>query len=285
MNKSHTYILFSIIFWATSPVVIRLLLSGVDNFQVSFYTSLFSAATLFLIVVFQKKLSILKKYSKKDILKICLLGFFGIFLYNLLFVYSFVFLTTQEDFVLNYLWPVLVVIFGIIILKEKVSMKKILAIVLGFIGVSIVVSKGAELSFLNPFGVVLAVSGAVSYSLFSVLSKRCKYEKFTSMFLYCLFSVPFSFLVAISLSQIIIPTLEQLIGLLWLGSVTIGLGFTFWLKAIEVGDTAKMSNLVLATPFLSLVFVYLILGEEIIISSIIGLVLIISGILVQSRRK
>lgn len=56
----------------------------------------------------------------------------------------------------------------------------------------------------------------------------------------------------------------------------------FWLLALKYGDTAKISNLIFITPFLSLVYIYFLLGEKILLSSVIGLVLIVLGIVIQS---
>jgi drug/metabolite transporter (DMT)-like permease len=50
------------------------------------------------------------------------------------------FAPAQEAFIVNYTWPIWVVIFAVIILKEKINKRKIIAIILGFIGVYIVAS-------------------------------------------------------------------------------------------------------------------------------------------------
>jgi drug/metabolite transporter (DMT)-like permease len=46
-----------------------------------------------------------------------------------------------------------------------------------------------------------------------------------------------------------------------------------------------MANLVFLTPFVSLIFIAIFLKEKILLSSIIGLILIISGILIQAISK
>jgi len=80
-------------------------------------------------------------------------------------------------------------------------------------------------------------------------------------------------------------SLSQLAGLGWLGVMTSALGFVFWFKALQHGDTAKMANVVFLTPFLSLVFIYFLIGERILISSVMGLILIVVGIVIQSLRR
>jgi drug/metabolite transporter (DMT)-like permease len=67
-----------------------------------------------------------------------------------------------------------------------------------------------------------------------------------------------------------------------LGLCVNALGYTLWFLALKYGDTAKISSIVFLTPFFSLIFIYLLLGEPILFSSLLGLSLIISGIVMQS---
>ena len=48
----------------------------------------------------------------------------------------------SQAFIINYLWPIMTVIFACIILKEKITFRKMLAIILSFAGVIIVTSNG-----------------------------------------------------------------------------------------------------------------------------------------------
>jgi len=61
--------------------------------------------------------------------------------------------------------------------------------------------------------------------------------------------------------------------------------FTTWALALEKGDTAKISNLAYITPFLSLVWTSLILKEKLNPYSILGLVIIVLGILIQIKKE
>jgi drug/metabolite transporter (DMT)-like permease len=57
------------------------------------------------------------------------------------------------------------------------------------------------------------------------------------------------------------------------------------LKALKLAKTTdKVSNLVYLAPFISLVFVYFILHEPVYLTTPAGLLLIVSGILIQNRK-
>jgi drug/metabolite transporter (DMT)-like permease len=65
-----------------------------------------------------------------------------------------------------------------------------------------------------------------------------------------------------------------------------GITFFFWLKALQLASTtAKVSNLVYLSPFLSLFLVHFILHEPVYYTTPIGLVFIIAGIFVQTHRS
>ncbi len=65
-----------------------------------------------------------------------------------------------------------------------------------------------------------------------------------------------------------------------------GLTFVFWLKALKMSrSTAQVSNLIYLSPFISLVLIHYVVGETILPSTIIGLLFIVSGILIQHSRK
>ena len=53
-----------------------------------------------------------------------------------------------------------------------------------------------------------------------------------------------------------------------------------WMLALGAKDTAKISNLAYITPFLSLIWTAIFLGEKITVLSVVGLVVIVSGILI-----
>ena len=285
-QKSYIYAGVAVLLWATSATVGKLILKNMNNLQMLFYTSLIASISLFIIVLFQKKLNIIKEYRIKDYLNFAFMGFVGVFLYYIFLYAGYMFAPVQEAFIVNYTWPIWVVIFAVIILKEELNFKKILAIILGFIGVLVVVTKGNFLSFSidNLRGDLFAFAGAISYGIFSILGKKYDYEKFTSMMFYYFFTFIFITITTLIFSNIPIVSFNQLIGLTWMGVFTSGLAFVSWFLALKYGDTAKMSNIVFLTPFLSLVFIYFVLGEKILISSILGLVLIIIGILIQSYK-
>jgi len=79
-----------------------------------------------------------------------------------------------------------------------------------------------------------------------------------------------------------IPTRNGLLGAAYVGLCEMGITFLVWLKALRLSKTtAHVANLIYLVPFFALVLISLIVGEKILFSTVIGLVFIIGGIVLQ----
>jgi drug/metabolite transporter (DMT)-like permease len=72
---------------------------------------------------------------------------------------------------------------------------------------------------------------------------------------------------------------------LYNGILVNGVTYIWWFQALEKVDTHVISTSLYLTPFISLVYIWLFLDEKILFSSVIGLVVIVMGILLQSFKK
>jgi len=75
----------------------------------------------------------------------------------------------------------------------------------------------------------------------------------------------------------------ELAGFVWTGMFTMAIPNTLWVLALKKGNTAKISNLAYITPFLSTVWTILFLKEPLDILSVVGLVIMVGGILIQLK--
>ena len=287
MKKEYLYAGLSIFLWSTTATVTKLLLGTLNSMQILVVSSLFAFIFLLIINLIKGNLKELKNYKIKDYLQIAIIGVLGTFLYNLFLYLGIDTLEASQAFIINYLWPIMTVLFACIILKEKMTTRKLIAIILSFVGVIVVTANGNLLNIQKSsiIGAVYCVIAAISYGLFSVLNKQKNYNKYVSMMLFYLVSFIISLIYILCSKSNFILEGNQLIGLLWIGIFTSAIAFTSWALALEKGDTAKISNLAYITPFLSLVWTALILKENLNIYSLIGLIIIVLGIFIQLKEK
>ncbi len=285
-KKSYIFALFATLLWGSSAAVVKLLLKDLNSLQILLFASAFASVGLFVIVLFQKKLQLIKSYTKKDYVTFAWMGFIGVFLYYICLYFALSYLQAQEAFIINYLWPIMIVLFAVPILGEKLTIRKIIAVVISFLGVIVITTSGTlrELQFAHLGGVFLAILAAVSYGLFSVLGKKQNYDKVTSMMFYYIFTFIFSLIAVVFFSNFPHIGPLQLAGLVWTGVFTSGGAFLLWFLALKYGDTAKISNIAFITPVLSLIYIHFLLNEKILLSSLVGIALIFIGIFIQTRK-
>ena len=278
----------SIFFWGTSATLSKLLLSSLSGMQVLLFSTLFASLTLLVVNAARGTLRELKTYRPIDFLKLAGIGLCGTFCYKISFYTGLSKLgSASSAFIINYLWPLMSVLFACLLLREKLTARKLIAVFLSFCGV-VLVTTGGKFSALAPdtlVGAALCALAAVFYGLFTVLNKKAGYNNFLSIMICYMTSFVVSVGYAAVTDGFYLPTLPQLGGIAWEGVLIAAVGFTSWAIALEKGDTAKISNLAYVTPFLSLVWTTLILREPLDSFAILGLLLIVGGIFVQMRRK
>jgi drug/metabolite transporter (DMT)-like permease len=184
----------------------------------------------------------------------------------------------------------MVVLLSIPLPRQKIGIKSISAITISFGGVFIVSTQGniLVLGFSSPEGTLLVLSSSVIWALFWVYSIRDERDEVGKLFLY--FTSRFVF-IAISIplfSEIVIPDVVRLLGATYVGLFEMGVTFVMWSKALKLSKTtAQVSNFIYLVPFLSLIVIHFTVGEEISLSTIVGLIFIVAGIIPQhydSRR-
>lgn len=286
MKKQYIYAAISIFCWSTAATVSKLLLNGgISNIQLLWVSSFCAALFLFFINLFTGKLKQLRTYKPKDFLLSAVIGLPGTFLYYIFYYFGTSKIPASQAFLINYLWPIMSLIFASIILKEKLTLRSTLAICISFLGIVVIMlgNIGEQKStFL--IGAISCILAAVSYGVFTALSKKYNYEKSISMMLN--YSVTFILTTIINFASkaLFIPSATQWLGCIWNGVFTMATASTLWLYALQSGKTGKTSNLAYITPFLSIVWISVFLNEQISTYSIIGFAFIVLGIILQLKR-
>lgn len=287
----YIYAGVTIFMWSTIAVVSKLLLGLFNNFQVLWVSSFFGSVMLLVLNTAAGIIKQLKHFKLKDYLTVLMAGLPGTFLYYVFYYAGTAILpSASQAFIINYLWPIMSVVFACVINKEKMTLRKAIAISVSFLGIAIVTSKdlfqpsGGDISVIL-IGALMCVLGAVSYGLFTALTNRFNYEK--SLIIMVSFIATFLITTVINAvnGDLFIPQGIEILGFVWNGIFVMGLASTGWALALQLGDTVKISNLAYITPFLSLVWVSLVLKEELSILSVIGLIVIVGGIFIQLKEK
>ncbi len=290
MKKSRVYIiaLMAIVLWSTSGTAFKIALKGISFPQLLLISTHTAWIFLFIMLLIKGKLKNTFVNPAKNLPKSAIGGFLNPFLYYVILLKAYTLLPAQIAQPLNYTWPVMLVLLSVVFLKQKLTKKDGLAILISFFGVIVISSQGS-IPFIqkinSPFGVFLAVGSSIiwaSYWIINLKDKRPELEKIALNFF---FGAIFATVYTLIFDQLPVIS-KSWIPAIYVGITEMALAFVFWLTALSnTENNAKISNMVFISPFLALIFINLILGESIYFTTPIGLAFIVGGIIFQQFRK
>lgn len=287
-KKAYLALLTTSIIWGLAPPIIKYTLGLISPFTFLFYR--FMLASIILAVPFTIKLIKIKP-SLNDFLKYTLLGFLGTPL-TLFILFTGIQRTTAVDAsIIAVITPILVILGGVLFLKEKVTATEKIGIGLILLGTAVTILKPLFENGLsvdqNLYGNSLVFVGSLTWAIFTLLSKK---EKKLDSFILSSFSFVvgmfcFSLLALTGNSfsaefEINSLNLNAFLGIFYmavLGSVVAYYTYIYGLSRIEASEATIFTYLqpVFAVP-ISVIF----LKEKVGLPFMFGAVIIIAGVFV-----
>ena len=186
------------------------------------------------------------------------IGFLGIFCNDALYIQSFKYAPPEQADLINYLWPLMVILFSSVLPKEKFLIKYVISAVIAFTGIYLLLcgGEGFHYEFLPGYGFAfLAASCWAIFTLFSRGNNQNKSIAVTAI--YCGIAAVGSFVSHCVSEVFIMPTLSQSIILVIMGVTTHSLAYIFWDFGIKKGNFRLLSILSYANPIISIFFLVL----------------------------
>ena len=278
------YGLLTVFLWSTVASAFKLTLRYFDPIQLLLYASLTSLIVLFLILLKQKKVHLLFTCKKQEYLYMAFLGIINPFLYYLVLFKAYDLLPAQEAQPINYTWALTLSYLSVFILKHSLKKHDIIAGLLCYAGIVVIVTHGdiIHFSFSNLNGVFLALFSTLLWSLYWLYNTKLTVDPLIGLCVNFAVSLPLIFLWSLFFSAPFDVNLYGILGSVYVGIFEMGLTFVLWLKAMKLSTNAsQVANLIFISPFISLLLISLIVGETILVSTFIGLLFIIIGLLIQ----
>ena len=287
-TKAYLFALSAILFWSTVATAFKISLRYYDYVQLLMLATATSIIIFLVITIVECKWNLFVSQSTKDILNSALLGFLSPFAYYTVLLKAYSLLPAQVAQPLNYTWPVVLVLLSAPLLKQRLTWIKVIAALVSFAGVFMIATEGnlSEFRIKQPLGFTLAVSSSVIWALFWLFNVRDKRDEIIKLLTNFIFGFVYILIYVVFFGSFDFPVDYHLLAPVYVGFFELGFSFFLWMKALQLTEhTSKISNLVFLSPFLSLVFIALILGENIYYTTIIGLVLIVAGIIIERSGK
>jgi drug/metabolite transporter (DMT)-like permease len=185
--------------------------------------------------------------------RVWLLGVGGLFGYHALYFAALQHAPPAEANLVNYLWPLLIVLLSAPLAGERLGWPHLLGAALGFVGVALLaLGRGASFAGQYAVGYALALGCAFTWSLYSVLSRRSGETAGDAIASFCAASALLSLVCHLAFEQTRWPATT----IAWLAVLALGLGpagmaFYLWDHAVKCGDIRTLGALSYAAPILS----------------------------------
>lgn len=214
------------------------------------------------------------------------LGVYGLFAYHFLLFIALRDAPPVEANLVNYLWPLLIVVLAPVLLPGVVLRPAhVLAALLGFGGAALAIAGGRALSGALSWGYVPALASAFIWASYSLLTKRVAAFPTTAIGLFGLVSGLLSLLCHVLLEPSTALQARDWALLAVLGLGPLGASFYLWDKALKLGDARHIGILSYLTPLASTALLVLVSGRPFTASIALATVLIVSAAVLGMRAR
>jgi len=278
-REALAYGLGAVVCWSLLASSVVLAVRAMNPWLTLFYTFGFSSLFLAMATLATGRWRRLADFRGEYGLRSLALGVYGIAGYHFLYYLAFTIAPRAETNTLNYLWPLLTVVFGMLADRSLFRWSAVWGAVLGFAGVVLVIAggKGGHLEGGYASGYALAVGAALVWSSYSVLLGQRQLEPVSSNLAFNAATCAIAALIVVWMGVFRLPSLREATGLAFTGAVPIAGGFLFWQAGLNRGDPTILGNLSFVIPFLSSLFLYVLAGVEFAPAALVGLALIVGG--------
>ena len=277
-------VLGALILWSSSFVAIK--------FAYTTYPPLTLAVVRFIVAtLILGALTLLPKnrvkLEKKDIFTVAVCGLTGIMLYAVLQNIAMQWTSASSATLIIASYPIITLLMESLIYKKKLSVVKIIAVLIAIVGVVILAYVKAETRIEGELlGILLLVLAGVVWAVYNFMTKKVvnRYPPITLLFYSTLFGTIFMLpLALLERAQWQQPTAVSFLCMMFLGvfcSVIAFLLYNHGLKTMAPSTITSMLNLV---PIFGVFFSWLLLGEQVTLRKFVGGAIVIFGVMLSVR--
>jgi drug/metabolite transporter (DMT)-like permease len=290
-NIANVYLILALVLGSLVPIMLKIASQNVNIYEYLFLTTLVALPVSFAYLLIRKKGDRLLS-SVKNTKEFAFIAFLGLLNYGLLefgLTYAEKYINVSLATVIYRSFPLFMLIFLPIMLRERISKYQVAALVLALAGLYLVLSGGGvSLIFSNAnlpiIGLVVAIALASAYV--STAVKKYSFDMEIAMFIFNLATFIFFAALFIAVKVPFQPiNASALMAILYVGIVyNVFVGLMYY-GALRMIKTTFVTNIYFLSPFLTFMFSWLILGEPIYLYYILIAVLVSIGLIIQKFDK
>lgn len=273
--KGYILLGITILFFSTLEVVTSTLKGIINPLQLTFLRFLIGGAVLLPLVIKRRE-----KLQAKDLLFFLGLGTLNILISmgSLQMAISLGKASTAAILISSN--PIFVLLFSSLLLKEKVTFERIVCIVLGMVGISLIIYKG-NIGGDTAVSLALGIIAAITFGLYTVLGKL-KSEGVSSITMICISSIFGSLLYVPILLMKGIPLFYipqgAFLKILYAGVFLSGVAYVTYMEALKILSASKGAMVFFLKPVIASILAVVFLGESLSLKTAAGMLLVLAGV-------
>lgn len=287
-QQAYGYGLGAVLLWSTVASAFKLSLRYLQPVELLFWAAVTSCLVLLGLLQLQGKGGLLRRAGWAEWRPSLLLGLLNPALYYLILFQAYAILPAQQAQPLNYTWAITLTLLSVPLLGHRLKRLELLAVLVSYLGVVVISTRGdlLGLEFEHPTGVGLALLSTLFWSVYWICNARDRRDPVLALLLNFICGLPPILIWLLLTAGFRLPPLQGMLGACYVGIFEMGVTFVLWARALQLTDsTARIANLIFLSPFLSLVFIAVLVGETIHPATVVGLALIVAGLVLQQLRR
>lgn len=269
--------------WGSMGIFVRQFNAmGIQSMNIVFIRSVFTAAVIFIFTALYKPS--LLKVKCRDLWIFAASGLASIVFFNFCYFSAIEMMSLSVAAILLYTAPIFVMLMSALFFREKITLRKLAAIAISLVGLSLVTGIFSDAAVSDPIGILFGIGSAVGYALYSIFSRLALNRGYTPLTItgwsfafaalfsafFCDFSL-FTKLYAAKPSMLLFSLVFALVA-----SVFPYLLYAYGLTGVE---NSKASVIASVEPVAATVFGIVLYREYPSVASVIGVVLVLGALM------
>lgn len=280
--------LLAVIFWGASFIATKIALYELNPVVIILLRLLLGIILLSIIAISTKRDFTISLKNHLSILILALVAVFHLWIQ----ITGLKFTSASNTGWIIGVTPVFMAILGFLIFKEKITLINALGILIAFIGLILLMSKGNILSIglLSHKGDFLVLASAFTWSVYSIINKKISLSYsplMTILFLFLMMTIiilPFT-INREAINSIIHLSAKGWIAILFLGIFCSGIAYVLWAQALKDFEANKVGVFLYFEPFVTVFAAWLLLNEVISYITIFSGLIITFGVILVNKKN
>lgn len=268
--------------WGVKPIVMKWSMNSIGAGQYNMLKFIFATIGSWAFMISTKQF---KKIDRKDYNRIGFISIFGFFIFQWLYTVGLKKTMASNASIIMGTLPILVLILNVILGFEKLTLKRISSIIISFIGIIFVILSSGEFSLSGQsfIGNTIILIAAIGYTIYTVFSKELvkKYPaiEITTIAI-TISTVLMMFIVKFRVDFSVID-FRLFLSLIYTGIITTFIANYLWTWALKRSSSTRVALYNNLNPVFTVFLAYFILGENINIYTMVGILAILTGLLLK----